>query len=416
MRRGCTVLVAGTLALGCSAAEDTSRAEAILPPLEVPDAFTPVVVETVSDALIPVPGSDYRYHLVYELRLTNTRPVPARVERIEVLDSAEPSRILATLRGEDLRTATRQLSMLPPEDDVLAPNESVLVLLSLSFATKEEVPTRIVHRIAGTGADNPGATAPAPFRYLAAPREVWRTPPPSLGPPLAGDGWLVANGCCSTRGAHRTGVLPISGELVVAQRFAIDFMRIDGSGRLFEGDPSDPANWHGYGAQVLAVADGTVVEVLDGLPDQRPGALPDPTSISLETVDGNHVILDIGEGHYAFYAHLRPGSIRVREGERVLQGQVLAELGNTGNTSAPHLHLHVMRGPSALADDGVPYVFDQFEIRGSLDPEAWYATDDLTGPWTIRPQDFAGTHVRELPLDLRVIWFPNIAFEGPAPR
>ena len=75
-----------------------------------------------------------------------------------------------------------------------------------------------------------------------------------------------------------------------------------------------------YGAQILAVADGTVVSALSTLPDQKPGSLPDPSTITLDTVDGNHVVLDLGGGSFAFYAHMQPGSVRVREGQHVRRG------------------------------------------------------------------------------------------------
>lgn len=79
-----------------------------------------------------------------------------------------------------------------------------------------------------------------------------------------------------------------------------------------------------YGARILAVADGTVVSTL-----------PDPSTITLDTVDGNHVVLDLGS--FAFYAHMQPGSVRVKPGQHVRRGDVLGLLGNTGSTSAPHV-------------------------------------------------------------------------------
>jgi murein DD-endopeptidase MepM/ murein hydrolase activator NlpD len=81
---------------------------------------------------------------------------------------------------------------------------------------------------------------------------------------------------------------------------------------------------------------------------------------------GNHVILNLGGGRYALYAHLKTGSVRVEPGERVRQGQVLGNVGNTGSSTAPHLHFHVMDAPSALASNGLPYVFDQFRFTGRV--------------------------------------------------
>jgi murein DD-endopeptidase MepM/ murein hydrolase activator NlpD len=76
------------------------------------------------------------------------------------------------------------------------------------------------------------------------------------------------------------------------------------------------------------------------------------------------VIIDLGGGHFAFYAHFQPGSLRVKLGDRVKRGQVLGLVGNSGNSTEPHLHFHVSDANSPLATEGIPYVFDAFELRG----------------------------------------------------
>jgi murein DD-endopeptidase MepM/ murein hydrolase activator NlpD len=119
-------------------------------------------------------------------------------------------------------------------------------------------------------------------------------------------------------------------------------------------------------------------------------------SLTLKDAGGYHVIVDIGGGRYAFYAHLKPNSITVKEGERVRRGQVLARLGNSGNTSAPHLHFHVMDAPLPLgADNNLPYVFDSFRFQGFFD-------DNLTPHLLDNPQH----REDELPLSQSVEAFP----------
>src|SRR5690606_28949349 len=127
-----------------------------------------------------------------------------------------------------------------------------------------------------------------------------------LSPPLRGDRWLDADGCCETIGLHRFVINPIDGKLRLSERYAIDFVQLDENGRLFTGDQSVLANWHYYGADIYSAAEGKVVGVLDGLPDQPPGQLPPDATIV--TAGGNHVVVDIGGGRYAFYAHMIPGS------------------------------------------------------------------------------------------------------------
>jgi len=109
------------------------------------------------------------------------------------------------------------------------------------------------------------------------------------------------------------------------------------------------------------VADGTVVGFKDGIPENVPPSRAVP--ITLETVGGNHVILDIGGGHFAFYAHLQPGKIRVKMGDRVKRGQVIGLVGNSGNSTEPHLHFHISDGNSPLGTEGLPYALTSFETQ-----------------------------------------------------
>ena len=107
----------------------------------------------------------------------------------------------------------------------------------------------------------------------------------------------------------------------------------------------DVREYVGFGADVLAVADGKVVNTLNTLPD-RSHQPAHPKTINLDNGLGNHVILDLGNSVFALYAHLQPESVTVKPGDSVRRGQVLGKLGNTGNTSAPHLHFHMMNGPT----------------------------------------------------------------------
>jgi hypothetical protein len=382
--------------------------------LTVPTAFTPVVAGFIGDETAPVEGTDGRWHVVYELWLTNARPVPATIERVDVLDYDHQERVVATLAGDALKSALHTLSARPAEDASLAPSMSKLVFVELAFATRADVPAAIVHRLTGTGGAGPAATTPAAISYLLAPWDLTQLTPPVLGAPLEGSGWVAVNGCCGNRGAHRGAVLPVDGKLRDAQRFAIDWMRIGADGRFVLGDPDAVTSFLGYDQRVLAVASGTVTEVLDELDDQKPGALPDPSTITVQNVDGNHVILEIAPGTYAFYAHLKRGSVRVEVGDRVVPGQELGRLGNTGNSSAPHLHLHVMSTSSALAGDGLPYVFSRFVLGGSVDAAQWYAPEGGLGTtYRILPTaDATGAARRDqLPLDLQIVTF---GFDGPS--
>jgi murein DD-endopeptidase MepM/ murein hydrolase activator NlpD len=184
-----------------------------------------------------------------------------------------------------------------------------------------------------------------------------------IGPPLRGGVWLTGNGPASASG-HRRALIPIAGTPAIAQRFAIDYVRVGEDHTTFTGDRLKNENYHAEGTDALAVADGNVVAVKDSIPENVPGITSRAVPITLETVGGNHVIIDIGGGRYAFYAHLKPGSIRVKNGDRVKRGQVVGLVGNSGNSTEPHLHFHISDSNSPLGSEGVPYRYDSFEIVG----------------------------------------------------
>jgi hypothetical protein len=160
---------------------------------------------------------------------------------------------------------------------------------------------------------------------------------------------------------HRRVFYAVDGTARLPGRFAVDWMKVDSEGRLAEGDEDVVENYHGYGEDVLAVADGVVVAVRDdvGDPATRSGK-PRP---SIHDASGNYIIIDIGNGRFAVYEHLKRG-LRVTVGDAVRRGQVIGALGFTGQASAPHLHFHVADRPALLAAEGRPYTLSGFRELG----------------------------------------------------
>jgi hypothetical protein len=383
------------------------------PPPHQEDAFTPVTVSFVGgDSATPVLGSDGRYRAVYELILTNTNSVPASLDAVDVLDAANDSKLLG-LKGKDLIDNLRKLDVQPVKAASLPPNESRLLYITVIFDSKDAIPDALDHRIEAKGADNPGATKPTPLSYKAGHLTLSKDSPPVFSPPLAGQGWIAINGCCGLGHPHRESVQSINGKLYNSQRFAVDFMRLDSDGRLVEGDTSKNSNFVDYGAPVMAAGDGVVVSTLDKLEDNEPGALPDPsvfTELGMASVDGNHVVIDHGNGLYSFYAHLQKGSIKVKVGDKVQAGDELGLLGNTGNSSAPHMHFHIMNGPSPLGSEGVPYVFDSFMLAGVAHPtedEFDKALFEGAATFPSRAKLNPVEHRDEMPLDNAIMDFPS---------
>src|SRR5690606_7128195 len=105
---------------------------------------------------------------------------------------------------------------------------------------------------------------------------------------------------------------------------------------------------------VLAPANGTVAHATGDLPDQAIG------DTDRANPAGNHVAIDLGNDEYVFLAHLRRGSVAVKEGDTVAEGQVLGRCGNSGNTSEPHLHIHLQTSPILGQGEGLPVFFNSY--------------------------------------------------------
>jgi hypothetical protein len=331
------------------------------------DILTPVLASIIGRETAPVLGSDGKSYVVYEVLLTNTTNSPSSLEAVTVLDADDGHEILhldaeAMVAAEALRLLDRA----PAADAVLPANAGRILMLTVTFDPAEEVPAALSHRIDTLG-PSAFSTEVTPSSYVAATLSLSGQAPPVLSPPLRGEGWISAEGCCSPASHHRNGVFAINGHFAVGQRFAIDYIRIDDEGRLVTGDPSQQESWVGYRAPVLAAADGVVVSSLDGLPNQVPPIMPDQSTMTLEEIEGNHVIIDHGNGLFTFYGHLDPGSVAVAVGDEVKTGDQLGLVGDSGGSQIAHLHFHVMDRENPANADGYPFVFDSFVLAGQAD-------------------------------------------------
>ena len=154
--------------------------------------------------------------------------------------------------------------------------------------------------------------------------------------------------------------------------------------------------------------DAKVVQAVDGLPELIPG---ETFSGGLAQADGNHVILKLGPGTFAGYAHLVPGSVRVRAGDHVRRGQVLGLLGSSGNSSGPHLHFQLMNRPSLLDADGLPFVLRRFELQGDFGSVDALVEADATGATLAIDRSDAGPRRR-----VGLVGFPVVDLPRRGPR
>jgi hypothetical protein len=327
-----------------------------------PATATPLLAEVLSPP-IPVPATDGKVHLAYELQLTNALGQDVTVSSVTVKAG---DKTLLTLTGDRLPYWMRTLGGTEPTSK-MGPGQSAVVWLDVVIDGSNDSTPAVPQELSHTVVTN--LTRPMPPLLLAtmtedvAPVTVSTHEPPVISPPLDGPRWLDGNSCCDMT-PHRMALNPLNGRLWAAERFAIDYLQMSPDGTVYRGDASKPESYPFFGADIHAVADGPVVSVVDGLPEQVAGR--SPTGLPLDQYGGNHVVQDIGDGNYAFYAHLKTGSVKVKPGDRLTAGQVIANLGNSGNTDAPHLHFHVMSTPDPLMSDGIPFIFKSFKLDGRL--------------------------------------------------
>ena len=152
-----------------------------------------------------------------------------------------------------------------------------------------------------------------------------------------------------------------------AQQFALDVVRLNPAGTRASGVyPSDPERYAAFEKEIESPCAGEVIETKDGQPDHR------GSGTDRENPAGNHVVVRCQNTDPAVdvaLAHMKKGSVAVKEGEEVEEGKILGEVGNSGNSSEPHLHVHAVETGSGdiLEGEGVPVEFDgRFLVRGSL--------------------------------------------------
>ncbi len=329
----------------------------------------------------PIPVRiDKRQVLVYELHVTNFDTAPLTLKRFEVFANDESSAPLSTLAdatlsaemirvGEAMRMADSGGGV--KDARVIEPGGRSVIFVWIELEPNRSLPTSLKHRMVFSPAADSARDATLEDFQVSVSQDSVPTPPFNGGTWLAGDG--PANDS-----AHRRTITAVDGHIYSAERFAIDWVKVgpNGDSRHDGATLNKNDDWWGWGEPVLAVADGEITEVADGIPDNTPRVLP---PVTLDNIAGNHVILQIAPNRYVTYAHLQNGSIKVRLHDHIRRGDVLARLGNSGNTTGAHLHLQVTDRNSVLQAQGVPLVFENFTYFG---PGSAYELDKhVSVPW-----------------------------------
>jgi hypothetical protein len=351
-----------------------------------PTNWTPLLVSIPQRPSL-FPGSDHKYNLVYELYLNNYNNRPVTLEEIAIRDD-ETGRTILTVSGDMLKNALYAHNKTNKFE--IAAGNSAVVFLHLDFDRAEEAPRRLRHRVVYNGIN--GLDVQTKFVNDELVFDVDPRKPVKISPPLRGGPWLASGGYTVQNG-HRRALLAVNNRLVCAQRYAIDWALLDDKNRFAVG--LEREKFPSYGQPVYAVADGTIVAAFDSFRDQTPfHADGDERSIF---AGGNCVVEKIGGGNFAVYAHLQPGSLKVKTGQTVRKGHVLAQVGNSGNTSGPHLHFEVVDAPSLMNARGLPYVFDRFTVDGFVPNDGTEEDAINAKPMAVTTSPFDGPHRLEIP-------------------
>jgi hypothetical protein len=143
----------------------------------------------------------------------------------------------------------------------------------------------------------------------------------------------------------------------LTNRYAIDILKLGPDGRLHRGREEAVTDFYSYGEPIFAPADGRVTDVVDGIESDLIGNMDE------NNPGGNYVIIDIGNGKYVYFAHLKKGNIPVEKGQSVRAGTLIGHIGNSGFSTHPHLHMHVQNKPTSDREGRITYPFRFREMR-----------------------------------------------------
>jgi murein DD-endopeptidase MepM/ murein hydrolase activator NlpD len=331
---------------------------------------------------IPVKGVDGKWYLVYHLFLTNMAFSDLTLKGVEVSDAARKNILVRYGDSEltdDYRFRTLLQGARTQNPRAIPSGRTKVLFFWLTVDSPAAIPAELKHRfvfepnpLIKLHRDFPSDKEGGEMVFDDYKVSVSSDKPVVIGAPLRGGDWRCDNGPAYNT-LHQVIVFR-GGNIRNPQRFGCDFNKVDKEGNNRpDPSPNELTNkmFFAYGAEILAVATGTVVFVKDGIPENIPqneGFKP-AVPMTRTTNAGNWIAIDLGNHRYALYAHLQPGSIRVKVGEKVRKGQVIALLGNSGNASGPHLHFHIgdeyrIDGGDLNGDEGLPFVFDSFVVGG----------------------------------------------------
>ena len=328
----------------------------------------------VTFAPIEVKSTDGKVNLLYSVQIVDFEKEGYKLKDFQVLNSANNEMFCSIIDTLKYLLITKENIL--AEDYPLREYSNFRISVGLVL-DPAKVPQKIRHKLI--------LVKDAKEKIIeGAETSVSQQQLPVISAPLKGERFLSGNSTTLLNNIHPAFQMKYRGSTRVHERFCVDWNKIDDAGNLFLGDYRVCENWYVYGEQVYAVADGQVVSVKDGMPDQSP-VFTQPIPTTLFDGEGNSVVIHINGG-YVVYGHLIPNSIKVKPGQIVKKGDVVGKVGNSGDSDAPHLHFGLHTDFPYYISEGLPYYIDALEKIGS--------TGQLGGPYI--KLSMPETHIKEL--------------------
>ena len=353
-------MIAGILLLSACTDTDTQIREITEPVTRAPYDLTPYPIpieqiEASTGFISPYFVADGNAHLSYELTLSNFNRASFELISIELVEP--DGQVLMSFDANYLDAHFYREGQRPKTGNrILEGNQYGTANLWLSLEP-ENIPKEFFHRLNFNIKLSEDRTRDISI-------DVARTEFPKettliLSPPVPPGVWFYS------MESHRDTRILTEGRASYAQRYALDLAMANEDGTFVDGPIDTLDSYPMCNLPILAAAGGTVIAIQDGVGDNNPETGERPERINKDTLVGNSVLIDIGDGLNALYAHLIPGSLKVKVGDKVKTGDEVGRLGNSGNSDGAHLHFHIETQSGLarpVAGEGVPYYFKKYQL------------------------------------------------------
>lgn len=307
-----------------------------------------------------VKSTNGKVNLLYSVEISNFKKDGYDLKDFQVFDAANKSMLCSIKDTNKYLIIHKPTQESIPDDFYYYPGESQHVTYRFSVGLAMDptaVPKKIINRL---------VLVKGNIEKIIEGKEteVLKKSIPIISPPLRGERYVSGRTTILFDNHHPKSQITYKGRTTAPTRFSVDWNKIDAAGNAYIGDSKICSSWYVYGQNVYAVADGQVVSVKDGMPDQSPVGTVS-SDLNLFNGEGNSVVMFIAGG-YAVYAHLIPNSITVKAGQIIDRGTLIGKVGNSGASYAPHLHFGLHSDYPYYISEGLPYYIDSLEKTGSV--------------------------------------------------